>query len=87
MIFKSVWLRTSGHGMCRAGRGPRPVHRFGPPRKPPPFKFAPGGCTGAYIVCSSGIWLRATAEMSPAMLATLPAVPKLPDNAKISRSG
>ena len=34
--------RTSGHGICRAGGGPRPVHRFGPPRKPPPLFWALG---------------------------------------------
>ena len=33
---------TSGHGMCRAGRGPPPVHLFVPHRNPPPFASGPG---------------------------------------------
>ncbi len=33
--------------MCRAGRGPPPVHRFGPPRGPPPFVLDPGPPFGA----------------------------------------
>ena len=28
--------------MCLAGAGPPPVHRFGPPLKPPPFVSGPG---------------------------------------------
>ena len=33
----------------RAGRGPFPVQRFGPPRYPPPLSSEPGGCSGAHI--------------------------------------
>ena len=32
-----VNMRTSGQGICLAGRGPLPVHLCGPP-VPPPFR-------------------------------------------------
>lgn len=40
-ILVEMELFTSGHGICRAGLGPDPVHRFGPPRRPPPLVSGP----------------------------------------------
>ena len=38
--------------MCLAGAGPAPVHRFGPPLKPPPLLSGPG----PYVVLRSVIF-------------------------------